>query len=389
MAMSHSTLIDMHGAEVLRAKTDILEACPRQELQAVESNPTQQCESADAHGTQECHQVAGEAACCWPLNDSRLRWYAYARVAWWHLLRSLGGQRGDNVVLPDLICDVMTEPLQRLGIQARYYRGEPLGKVDPDAIDRLLDARTRAVLAVHYFGLPTDVRAVAAYCMDRGLPLVEDASQSLFSRDDARPIGRQGSAVLFSFRKTLRLPHGAGLLCRDGVLADALDGSRAELAPPRRDVWRYWAKRVDRKWLGGSVEQVLDAIRSRRRADRDDSENAASTADPFDTCLVIPSRTARWLTLSANVDMEIRRRRTAFEALAQRWACEGLPGRPLVASLDAGWVPYAFVVEPDADGADVLAARLREEGVTAEPWPKLPHDAPADTARRRKVLCLL
>lgn len=327
---------------------------------------------------------------CWPLDDARLRWYAYARVAFWHLLSALRTCPGDNILMPDLICDVMTEPLCRLGLQARYYRCEPLCSISVDELQAQIDERTQAVLAVHHFGFPVDLRAVAACCEQAGVPLIEDASQALFSRDPARPVGQSGAAVLFSFRKTLKLPHGAGLICRDPALDRQLDCSSPELPKPRRDVWRYWIKRVDRRWLGGTCERLLDTMRgcgSRHPAHADTGPPAA--VDPFDTCLVQPSRTARWLTRHADVQSEIARRRELFASYAARWLHEDLPGTPLLTELPDGWVPYAFVLEPDESGADTTARELRAMGLPAEPWPRLPHDAPAGVASRRKVLCLL
>jgi hypothetical protein len=327
--------------------------------------------------------------CYWPLDDAHLRWYAYARVAWWHLLSALRFQPGDHILMPDLICDVMTEPLGRLGLQPRYYRSEPLGRVTAAELTPHFDDHTRAVLAVHYFGLPTDVSEAAALCREVGVPLIEDASQAMLSQDQHRPIGHHGSAVLFSFRKTLRLPHGAGLICQDAALDRALNVTSLQLSKPRRDVWRYWAKRLDRQCFGGNCEQFLDAVRARRPAGYADLATTASSPDPFEPCLVRPGRTARWLVSRWDLHKEIHRRRERFSQLARRWQKESLPGRPLVTSLARGWVPYAFVLEPDDSGAERTCRKLQAIGIAAEPWPRLPADAHAGVSDRRKVLLIL
>ncbi len=336
--------------------------------------------------------VSDTADACWPLNDDRLRWYAYARVAWWHLLAALRHEAGDNIVMPDLICDVMTEPLQRLGLQARYYTAEPLGSIKAADLSPHVDACTRAVLAVHYFGMPSELREAAEYCQQEGVPLIEDASQAMLTRDESRPVGHYGSAVLFSFRKTLKLPHGAGLICNDGDLDEALAATPAQLATPRRDVGRFWAKRADRRWFGGRCEKLVDAIRARRSTSNVTEESQTPEdrcVDPFDPCMVHPSRTARWLTLRWDIAGEVDRRRAAFAQLANRWERERLPGRPLVTRLTEGWVPYAFALEPDNAGAEQTCSQLQALGLQAEVWPRLPEDAPATASNRRKVLILL
>lgn len=348
---------------------------------------------ADVHDTNsrahDLHSASISEDLRWPLNDDHLHWYAYARVAWWHLLASLHLRPGDNILMPDLICDVMTEPLRLLGLIPRYYTSEPLGVLGPDDLAPHIDARTRAVLAVHYFGLPRNLAEAAAFCREHNLPLIEDASQTMLSRDATRPVGRYGDAVLFSFRKTLGLPHGAGLICNDAGMARALARTPVPLAAPRRDVWRFWIKRWDQRYFGGSWERFIDALRTGRRSVNNDivtTSSSASNPDPFDRCLVRPGRTARWLAAQWDIHAETRRRRNEFARLAQRWDQERLPGTPLLSALPPKWVPYAFIIEPENADADSLAGVLQEAGLAAEAWPRLPEDVPEETVYRRRVL---
>lgn len=323
----------------------------------------------------------------WPLNDDRLRWYAYARVAWWHLLASMRLEPGDNILMPDLICDVMTEPVRQLGLVPRYYTSEPLRAITAAELAQHVDERTRAVLAVHYFGMPRELDEVAAYCRKRRLPLIEDASQTMLTCDESHPVGRHGDAVLFSFRKILGLPHGAGLICNNAALQRALAQTPVPLSKPGRDIWRYWAKQLDQRCFGGYYEKLIDAIRARRLATCGDViESPSSSPDPFDRCLVRPGWTARWLASRWDIDGEIRRRREMFAGLARRWADEKLPGTPLLTILPPGWVPYAFVINPDESGAEIMTHTLQSLGIPAEPWPRLPDDIPRGTACRRRVL---
>ncbi len=328
--------------------------------------------------------TAGSApAPAWPLGEPGLLWHAYARVAWWHLLGALKTASGDHVLLPDLICDVMVQPAERLGLEVRFYRSDPLRPVTAGDLAPHVDSRTRAVLVIHYFGFPQPVAEAATFCRARGIPLIEDVSQGFLSADPDGPLGRTGDAALFSFRKTLALPHGAGLLVADDRLRAALLARVPRLPAPRRDLWRFVGKQIDRTLLGGQAERLLDGARTFLRATSPSGPDRVGPPDPFEPCLVRPSEAARWLVRHRDLAAETRRRRWAYARLLERWASEALPGRPLT-TLPPGCVPYAFPVHPEpGQEAAEAAAGLVALGLPAEPWPRPPHQV-ADAIRDRR-----
>lgn len=333
--------------------------------------------------------ASSAASQAWPLSDPGLIWHAYARVAWWRLLSVLRTSAGDRVVLPDLICDVMTEPVERLGLEARFYRSDPLRPVSADHLAPHVDGRTCAVLVIHYFGLPQPIAGAAGFCRARGIRLIEDVSQGFLSADRDGPLGRTGDAALFSFRKTLALPHGAGLVVHDDRLRAAVQACAPRLPAPRRDVWRFVGKQLDRVLLGGQAEHLLDGARALLRSAPPTVSDRPSPLDPFEPCLVRPSQAARWLVHRCDPEVEIRRRRTAYARLLERWDRQALPGRPL-RPLPAGCVPYAFAVKPEAgQEAAEAAAVLKAAGLAAEPWPRPPRQVADEIRDRRWVLVRL
>ncbi|MGH9013048.1 MAG: DegT/DnrJ/EryC1/StrS family aminotransferase [Acidimicrobiia bacterium] len=93
--------------------------------------------------------------------------------------------------------------------------------VSLDAVARAIDVGVRAVVVVHFGGVPVDPR-IYELCRDAGVPVVEDAAHALGSRDWRGRIGGHGTmAACFSFYATKNLTCGEGgaLVTEDPKLA--------------------------------------------------------------------------------------------------------------------------------------------------------------------------
>src|SRR4051794_25515003 len=101
---------------------------------------------------------------------------------------------------------------------------DALGRVDPDALERLLDSRPPAFVHLtqigSHRGLLQPAAEVAFLCREAGVRLVVDAAQSLGHAD----VDVGADAVYFPSRKWLAGPRGVGVLCVRPSLA-------AELTP--------------------------------------------------------------------------------------------------------------------------------------------------------------
>jgi dTDP-4-amino-4,6-dideoxygalactose transaminase len=83
--------------------------------------------------------------------------------------------------------------------------------ISPAAIEAKLTERTKAVMPVHYAGLPCDMDAIWAIAERHGLFVVEDAAHAIGSGYRGRKIGSGASdAVCFSFYANKNVPCGEG-----------------------------------------------------------------------------------------------------------------------------------------------------------------------------------
>ena len=72
------------------------------------------------------------------------------------------------------------------------------------------DARISACMPMHTFGLPARIEEIAAICREYGVPLVEDAAESLGSYTKNRHTGSYGDIAAFSFNGNKIITTGGG-----------------------------------------------------------------------------------------------------------------------------------------------------------------------------------
>jgi dTDP-4-amino-4,6-dideoxygalactose transaminase len=138
-------------------------------------------------------------------------------------LEALGIGPGDEVLVPDYACAALVHAVRMSGALPVPVDALPeSGNMDPDDAKKRLTAKTRATVAVHLFGAPADVAALAAL----GPPVVEDCAQSPGARIGDIPAGALGAVSVFSFYATKALCAGeGGMVCsgRPEILARVRD----------------------------------------------------------------------------------------------------------------------------------------------------------------------
>jgi dTDP-4-amino-4,6-dideoxygalactose transaminase len=108
--------------------------------------------------------------------------------------------------------------------------------IDPSAVERMITARTKAVVAVHLYGLPADLDRLSEICSSARVALIEDAAQAHGASWSGRRVGSWGTAA-FSFYATKNMTTGEG-----GMLTTA-DPSVAERARSYADHGRVRSSR--------------------------------------------------------------------------------------------------------------------------------------------------
>ena len=169
-------------------------------------------------------------------------------------LIALGIGPGDEVVTTTYSFFATAGCVSRVGATPVFVDIEPeTFNIDPQAVQRAITPRTRAVIAVHLYGLCADMDALLAATEPAGIPIIEDAAQAIGSRYKGRQAGSMGRIACFSFfpSKNLGAFGDAGLVTtNDAALAKEVRLIRNHGAEPK-----YFHKRI-----GGNFR--LDAIQA-------------------------------------------------------------------------------------------------------------------------------
>lgn len=118
-----------------------------------------------------------------------------------HLSTLLAGAGpGDEVICPSFTYTAGHQAVSATGADVVFCDiDEKTFGVDAASMESMITERTKAVMAVHYAGVPCDVQGVYDLAARHGLRVIEDAAHAFGSRHQGRRIGAIGDLVCFSF----------------------------------------------------------------------------------------------------------------------------------------------------------------------------------------------
>jgi dTDP-4-amino-4,6-dideoxygalactose transaminase len=153
------------------------------------------------------------------------------RASLFALLRALRLPVGAEVGVPLFCCTVVFDAIKRAGFKPRFIDID-MDDFNLSTVDLERKARSlSAVVVVHMFGHPADLRAISRIC---NVPILEDCAQSLFSRFQNQETGRGATASFFSFRsgKYLSVGEASIILCSEPRLRAAITEALLEFEAP-------------------------------------------------------------------------------------------------------------------------------------------------------------
>lgn len=131
---------------------------------------------------------------------------------------ALGLKPGDEVIVPSLTYVASANAVAYCGAKPVFADCDPVTwNATSELIEKAWTPRTVGVLAVHLYGMPTDIAKIAELCRSRGAWLLEDCAESLGALVFGKPTGSFGDASTFSFygNKTISTGEGGALYVRD------------------------------------------------------------------------------------------------------------------------------------------------------------------------------
>lgn len=126
-------------------------------------------------------------------------------------LIALGIGKGDEVIVPSFTFAATANVVALVGANPVFVDIDPLTYcLDPEAVEKALSARTKAIIVVHLFGLPADMSSIMKLAKKNNLLVIEDAAQAHLASINNRYVGTFGDAAAFSFYPTKNMTSGEG-----------------------------------------------------------------------------------------------------------------------------------------------------------------------------------
>jgi dTDP-4-amino-4,6-dideoxygalactose transaminase len=116
------------------------------------------------------------------------------------IVRAYGIGDGDEVIVPANTYIASWLAVTHAGARVVPVEPDPRTyNLDPGRITAAITPRTRAIMAVHLYGQPADMRAILEIAQRHGLKVIEDAAQAHGARCRGRRVGACGDAAGWSF----------------------------------------------------------------------------------------------------------------------------------------------------------------------------------------------
>jgi len=126
-------------------------------------------------------------------------------------LESLEIENNFEVIIPTFVCGAVADAVISAG-------GTPVlcdvkstdGTIDPSKIKSCISRKTKAIVAVHYQGLPCDIDEIQEIGMAHEIPVIEDCAHAVGSKFKNSPLGSSGSFAFYSFGVDKPMTTGNG-----------------------------------------------------------------------------------------------------------------------------------------------------------------------------------
>ena len=144
-------------------------------------------------------------------------------------IHALGLESGDEVILPSFTIASCLFAVLRSKATPVFADVDPnTWNLSPESVRAVISPRTRALLAVHTYGLPIDMAPVEQLCKDRGITIIEDAAEAHTVRYNQQVCGSFGIASTFSFyaNKAITCGEGGMIVTDDESLTNRLRSLR-------------------------------------------------------------------------------------------------------------------------------------------------------------------
>lgn len=157
-------------------------------------------------------------------------------------LDAIGLQADDEVIVPVYTFTASAEVVVYFHARPVFVDVDPVTcNLNPMLLEQAITPRTRAIIVVHFAGLPAEMDGIMAIARTHNLPVIEDAAHAFPARYRGRAIGSIGDMTAFSFYATKALTTGEGGMLTTAHAEFAERVAQMSLHGISRDAWKRYS----------------------------------------------------------------------------------------------------------------------------------------------------
>jgi len=194
---------------------------------------------------------------------------------------------GDEVIMPTFTIISCIQQIVRSGATPVLVDSDPLTwNMDVSQVEARITSRTKAIMAVHIYGVPVDMDPILALATKHGLRIIEDSAQMIGQTYRGRSCGSFGDLSTFSFYPNKHVTTGEGgmVVTDDARLAGRCRNLRNLCFQPERRFrheelgWNYRMTNLQAALGLAQLERLPEFVEKKRSMGRLYTELLAGVA---------------------------------------------------------------------------------------------------------------
>ena len=288
---------------------------------------------------------------------------------------------GDEILLPNYICDVILHPIKQINISYKFYNIDDEFNPDWNQLKELVNSKTKCLMMVHYFGQPQQIELFKSFCIDHNLFLIEDNAHGFGGKYNGKDLGTFGDIGISSPRKFFNIFSGGILYLNNTDIPPLKIKNKLKKYPVG---FLEFLKKKSTMFPGKLRSTIIRLLKNRPKYEIINAFRENNIAD-----YLIDSNS--FLSIKKqNLDSKIKRNRTIFFKHKDFAIKNNL--KPVFNNLHPGSCPWLFPAFTQSHDESIYWFEWGwRNNVKIFSWPSLPKEIlnnnPSSVQRWKKLVC--
>ena len=155
-------------------------------------------------------------------------------------LLALGVGEGDEVIVPTFTYIASVNCIKYVGATPVFVDClEDTWQLDPEDVKRKITPKTKAIIAVHLYGHPAEMKDIVSLARENDIFVVEDCAEAFGSLYEGKHVGGFGDIATYSFfgNKTITCGEGGMVVTNNETLYDRCKSIKCQGLATHRQYW--------------------------------------------------------------------------------------------------------------------------------------------------------